>query len=1173
MKNEFPLFRKDQGEKSYSENIFEQPQGFFDTLSTSTSLAWDEGITSTMYRKATGTDEGHDLFELEKEYKESLLDKSKGFSAGVAQATGWVAGTFGDPTEAAMLAASFATTGGVGYAAARTGAKLGMKQLAQKGLAKRVAKEGLTGAVYGGIKETVQQSFIEDESRDDSALATVGRVAGHAALFPVASEGLRLGGKAIKGIFAKKTGSAYLDSAAKVESVHNTSTKLFVDESLPEFSAGVPKSLKPKLDAILKQDVRTKTEEQLIADSHALQDLKMEARGVWAKNSKELQRVNLLEDTLAEGKAGNGARELELELLNLKEKYSEQIIVRDNQEKLLDTLVVNRNILSKEEQQVSQELAEVVDWQIENGKQVNTNGILKAPSKEAAEMNIMSEDMASTPFQQEASSLKFSEGFKEAMPAELINEFKLLGSPEQFEQKLIDLGVTDKGIRSLILKEAKPIVDIYKKQLMQSQVASENLVRDLSAFKDIKRGLSYVTDRVGNEGIGYFSMLSNNMFRKLEKENLVKVFEKHSNLWGKELAKITNKELPASGFESAKRVAEILYETNSQILVRAKNAGHDITELAGRVAKQTHDKLKIRKEGFTEWYNYIKPLLDPEKTDISREALFKSFGNIINPKGKSEEGVKLAGDEYIMKMAKRLGINIGNSSARSLHFKSTDAGFLYNQKYGTNGWSKQFVLDLESLSHKTIQAEQLGVYPENALRYAKGALRKSGQELPENFIDQVLQPLKLTTDRYSNQTSVGAHMDKARAYTSLCMLGKSALSSIPDAYSAYSTMRHIINMPVTKAMGQTLKGMMYMFDKGARKKSLELTNAVMEGTLADMYNRLGMEVVQTGSKQGKLNKMAHLLYKINGQHLWDESMKTGIAEGTAKYMVELVHKDWRGLPTAFKNSLQENGITKSEWGILGAIPSTDGHLISGAIKDAGYESLASKYQGFITDIAHKGIPTGIRATDRHIMTGHKGVGNSPVLQEFATAWLQFKHFPIMFARHALAPLMRKTTPLTQQEAGTIGSLKALGRSPSAMAGVAQLITITTMLEYFSYELKAVIAGKKKLEDTFNPTEKDVKHILSNGAGVGVYQSILSLALNPNGMEVGNQLKPASASPIITAGQVISKIGGKDFVPNLLHKGTRALPFNNLFYTEYLLKKNIEDYVKSQYPSYHRKKYK
>jgi len=408
--------------------------------------------------------------------------------------------------------------------------------------------------------------------------------------------------------------------------------------------------------------------------------------------------------------------------------------------------------------------------------------------------------------------------------------------------------------------------------------------------------------------------------------------------------------------------------------------------------------------------------------------------------------------------------------------------------------------------------------------------------------------------------------DRLRAYTSLCMLGKSALSSLPDLFTSYVAPR-VIGSSRMQSLGSTIKGISYMINPKARKQSLELFNVVIEGSLADLYNRLGMEVVQVGSSQGALKNFTHLLYKINGQMLWDESLKTGIAESVAKYTGSSLSSKFENLPIAMQSSLLENGIDKVIWKELKKVPLVDGVLLPANISN---KNIASKYQGFLIDITHKGIPTGIRATDVHLMQGHRTSSIHPVLKEFATSWLQFKHFPIMFCRHVLAPMFRAATPLVEQKAGTLGTLKDLVASPSVWGSAATLIAGVMTMEYMSLQLKQVISGKKTLEQTFDFNDQDIHHIVHNGSALGVYQMFLSGISGANPWSMSSLLTPPSASPIKDASHIIQKIGDKDFVPTLIEKGSRNVPFNNLLYTDYLLKSSLQNFIKQEYPSYTRK---
>ena len=76
-----------------------------------------------------------------------------------------------------------------------------------------------------------------------------------------------------------------------------------------------------------------------------------------------------------------------------------------------------------------------------------------------------------------------------------------------------------------------------------NQRAAENVMKHLLSFKDLKRGMTVLVDRIGNEARGYFGKLSNALYLELQEKGLMAYFNVGAKVWSKELARCSDASL------------------------------------------------------------------------------------------------------------------------------------------------------------------------------------------------------------------------------------------------------------------------------------------------------------------------------------------------------------------------------------------------------------------------------------------------------------------------------------------------------------------------------------------------------------------------------------------------------------------------------------------------------
>ena len=533
---EFP-FRQDQRKRWFREQPFAAPRAasFFEVLKAQAGETVETGMSGTLrswsmehdssamvdYYRARKNEEANfqgDSFESaaqaslqsrreqarerHRERKE-VLDESSGIKSWAARGVGWMVGTLSDPLE---LAALF------------TGSKLGstvVKQLGQQGLKKRLIHDAVMGASYAGLKEPVEWLKEGEEGEEKKGVGeSMKRIVMSAAAFPVLGESTRLIGKGVKtgwekgwnvfrgSVYFKPTGSAYLDALDLASKIQSRKTPDIFYEGLEEFNAfrrasflarEKAESIQSQIDGIKKLKP-TYTEDLLLKEIDGLREIQGELYREFGVKNKAHRRIQALEATLAEH--GLGLKE-ETELGLLKTTHKVSVLERDNLLELTNLLIENRvkkieRLLGQQGKRLDEDVLAVADYQVQQGKKLNLGEAVKAKEKTKGEM-------------------------KGEAKGE-VNEKGKEGGPPHSKELLT------KSIESTAVEDNPGEILSGKTAQELNQRAAENLMKHLLSFKDLKRGMTVLVDRIGNEARGYFGKLSNALYLELQEKRIDGVF-------------------------------------------------------------------------------------------------------------------------------------------------------------------------------------------------------------------------------------------------------------------------------------------------------------------------------------------------------------------------------------------------------------------------------------------------------------------------------------------------------------------------------------------------------------------------------------------------------------------------------------------------------------------------
>ncbi len=283
----------------------------------------------------------------------------------------------------------------------------------------------------------------------------------------------------------------------------------------------------------------------------------------------------------------------------------------------------------------------------------------------------------------------------------------------------------------------------------------------------------------------------------------------------------------SSGNEIAKAVAEAMEAANEVLRKQANRSGADIGRIAGRIVKQSHDKTRVTRAGFEQWYNDILPLLDEERTfgrpmsDADKKAFLKGVHSSITVGKRTDLMANLddpPGFTGPANMGKKL------SRARSLHFKQDgESAWTYNQAYGNKHIGTAFVNQLLGMSDSVAAMMHLGPNPKSMLdEFYQRTLNRAIDEDNYAIVAELRDSkFKSKTDQlYDEVTGQGNALpglgqsgyylargsNLAKNLTSAALLGGTTLASIGDIGTA-SIRLNEIGIPFFEANLSVLGGL------------------------------------------------------------------------------------------------------------------------------------------------------------------------------------------------------------------------------------------------------------------------------------------------------------------------------------------------------------------------------
>jgi hypothetical protein len=655
--------------------------------------------------------------------------------------------------------------------------------------------------------------------------------------------------------------------------------------------------------------------------------------------------------------------------------------------------------------------------------------------------------------------------------------------------------------------------------------------------------------------------------------------------------------------KAARAIAAVVRKWQERARTDANAAGAWIGKLPGYIVRQGHDADKLLSAGFEAWRAAIEPRLDlwqmfpdgpidaGELTRWLKEAHTGIVSGVHETLSTNAQA-KMAGFRGPGNLAKKL------SQARSLHFKSADDWFAYNQQFGTGNVREAVVLGLSRSAEATGLMRRLGTNPEDNLEgvidVLRNDLRNEGRIDDLRRLDEKWQGFgKALLNEVAGKASASASRllgtagSVVRGINNLASLGGAVLSSVTDVPVRAAEMKY----QGQSFLGAVLDGVLAPFSRLLESAESTAERKAMLAELGQyaesMTGILGARFAAADNVAGTMSKLQRLFFKISGLTSWTDIQRDAAILSTSANLGALADQGFEKLPRSTLRLLTQYGIGKSEWAALRKAGREYGGrtilspeavrqmpdeafrgVASRKLREAKAAALAEVEAGKTTEAAalqrvdrlETSILRETRATvatklqtlltdrmnyavvspdARAQAVVHWNSQRGTLPGEIARAVMQFKAYPTGFLQRVIG-----------REAFGYGARRFRDMRAEEMRGIARLILATTAFGYIAMTAKDLAKGKAPRD----PSDwRTWAAAAQQGGGLGIYGDFLF-----------GEASRFGQGPIATlAGPTVGKIEdlwnlvqraktGDDVGASAFRTVVNNTPFVNLFYTRLAL---------------------
>jgi hypothetical protein len=600
-----------------------------------------------------------------------------------------------------------------------------------------------------------------------------------------------------------------------------------------------------------------------------------------------------------------------------------------------------------------------------------------------------------------------------------------------------------------------------------------------------------------------------------------------------------------TGNSAAKKIAAAVFPTLDGLVDMKNRHGSWIRKVKGYVARQTHDKMRIRDLGgkdvnapghkeasFQAWRALILPLLDIERTfgiykqekflrnvhdnlysgEFSRATVvFDANGKITDIAGLKPE-VSLVGVGG--STAKKL------SASRVLHFKDAESSMKYFKALGSHDTLYEAVLAQVNSDARNITLMRIfgpdaeRGYKQMLVEAAQIEKARTGQVEKINSSraqEKFNNAWKAATGQLMSpvETGTGRFADLMLTLQSVSKLFGATFTSIGDVAFIWHAMRSMgvgridAATRVMRSVPEGFKAFRPFAREGNEAAMFFRLNSVAADAMSgEIAARFGSRISEMGRNgfNSSLKKANEMFFRANFLTQWTESVKAAAFHAHASLLGELAHLDFAKLPKEVATTLSEQGISAVQWGIIKKnVRKIDGRYFLGAdqLVNADVRPMLKEFGLKDTAINRKRMQDELRT---RVVSYFRSFQNravpSPGMHERIIQTGGGKSKDTLSGMLYAFFWQFKTFPLTvlnKVVIGNYGMAKYMDKRGSYFADVALLVAATTITGYLSGMFKDLAKGRtpKPLYDE----KKGLRwQVLSDaalrGGALGIYGDML-----------------------------------------------------------------------------------
>ena len=649
-----------------------------------------------------------------------------------------------------------------------------------------------------------------------------------------------------------------------------------------------------------------------------------------------------------------------------------------------------------------------------------------------------------------------------------------------------------------------------------------------------------------------------------------------------------------TGNQQAKDLALLNFKYQEKARRDLNDLGADIGKLDDFIARQTHNRIKLKKYSYIEWrddvmkwvsddtFDWIdEGLTNGQRLDLVDEWLGGFHDNVLTGLHDDVNALEWSVIKDLEEFKGHANLAKKLSQSRKLHFKDAESWLAYNEKYGNGNVFETTLQGLESSARAYGLMSVWGTNPQaafdNHLKQIASDLKKesvAGKGENANKTDKLdkftaqQQKLRNQFDQVTGKANIARDPTLAaigsvyRTITTLARLGGVAFSSVTDVPIKASVMRH----NGIHVLQGNLDGLVsYVRGLGSEEQQRFISQFMVanEGMIA-FYNS---KLTEKGSIRGWAARGHYFFGKYSLLNYVTSAQRSGMGMALTHNMAMLANKNFDQLDKLLQGNLIRYNIDNLAWDVLRKTKAeviqgksfigTDGvhnldlqeftelarrnHTNFDNVKPErqqkllieARDKLELRYRQYIVDQVDESI-TKVGAREKAFMYGESKPGT--VWGEVVRLFWQFKSFGLTYVSKHL-----------RREFGRYGKAN--------IPGIVQLMVGTTLFGIAANALSDVSAGRvpRSLDDPRTWLAAFIR-----GGGAGIYGDFIFGEFS----RYGSSPLAAIAGPGIGNIESVLRIAGNLRDGEAGKAGTEMfrlfkshVPFQNLFYT-----KQVTDYL-------------